>query len=238
MNTREVAVRELVVALRVFVLFVVDAEIPTGVSAEAMLLEVFVLLLGSGLMLTPRVPVVEDVPSLFDQSLGVVDCLLVQLDCHLFHFPSSVASGALPVTRARLRSSADQRPQGYVSGSDADPAAARCSGCSASVGSRERNASWRRPMSVGSEVPIRPRAGSYTTPIARCPHGSLNHGKLCAAGKTNNRSSPTEAWSSPSWLSGCAAGTGMTRVGAPQNSAAITLPRYPPNPASITPSRA
>src|SRR5207302_7464492 len=120
-------------ALRVFVLFVVDAEIPARVFAEAMLLEVFVLLLGRGLMLTPRVPVVEDVPALLDQSLGVVECLLVQLDCHLFHFPSSRNTARFPSPRARLRSSADQRPQGYVSGSDADPTAARCSGCSSSV---------------------------------------------------------------------------------------------------------
>jgi hypothetical protein len=56
----EVAVRELVMALRLLALLVVDAEVPLRVLAPAVLLDELVLLRGGRLVLAPVVALVQD----------------------------------------------------------------------------------------------------------------------------------------------------------------------------------
>src|SRR4051812_9845790 len=82
MDALEVAVGELVVALGVARGIVVDAQEPLAVLGEAMLLEVPVLVLRRRLLLAPVVPVVENPPALFDQTLSVLFRVSVQPHRH------------------------------------------------------------------------------------------------------------------------------------------------------------
>src|SRR5260370_22729662 len=82
MNAGEVAVGTHAPALGGLRVLVVDPEEPTGVLAEAVLLDELVLLTGRRLVLTPGVTLVVHVTPLVDQLLGVVERLLVQLDRH------------------------------------------------------------------------------------------------------------------------------------------------------------
>jgi hypothetical protein len=68
----EVAVRELVPALPVLVLLVVDPEMPPGVLADPVLLDEVVLLLRRRPVLAPGVTVVDDISARRDQLSCVV----------------------------------------------------------------------------------------------------------------------------------------------------------------------
>src|SRR2546423_2619042 len=78
----EIAVRELVASLAVRGFLVIHAEVPLPVLVDSVLGEELVLLPGRGLMLAPRISLVEDDLPILDQSARLVVAGLVQLDCH------------------------------------------------------------------------------------------------------------------------------------------------------------
>jgi hypothetical protein len=78
----EVAVGELVAALRVRRALGVDREVPAAVRGVAVLVDERALLRSGGLVLAPVAAVVEDDPALGNQLPGVVVTGLVQLDSH------------------------------------------------------------------------------------------------------------------------------------------------------------
>src|SRR5215207_7010796 len=82
MHPAEVAVRELVPALRLLAHLVVDAEIPPGVLPPAVLLEVLVLPVRGRRVFAPVVTLVLAALPLRDQVLGVLEGILVQGDAH------------------------------------------------------------------------------------------------------------------------------------------------------------
>jgi hypothetical protein len=78
----KISVRELVVSFAIFGLSVVNAQVPASIFAESMLSDELVLFLCGRLVLAPCVSFVGDEPALANESLGVLVCRVVQLDCH------------------------------------------------------------------------------------------------------------------------------------------------------------
>src|SRR4051812_47695181 len=97
----EIAVGELVAALVVPVLLVVDAEVPAGVGTHPVLGDEGVLLPGRGLVLAPLVALVADHPGALHQRAGVVVTGLVQTDGHDRRPPIGLRVATRPTGRSR-----------------------------------------------------------------------------------------------------------------------------------------
>jgi hypothetical protein len=85
MDLFEVAVGEFIPSLGVLIFFVVDPEVPLAVLEKTVLLDELILFLCRWLMLTPRVPIVDNDLSVGHKLFGVVEPTVVQFDCHDFH---------------------------------------------------------------------------------------------------------------------------------------------------------
>ena len=82
MYVLEITVREPVPALRVLVLALVDAEIPSAILLETVEPNEFVLRRRGRLMLAPCIPLVEDDVSFADQLLRMIERPLIEFDGH------------------------------------------------------------------------------------------------------------------------------------------------------------
>src|SRR6266481_1263798 len=82
MDVSKVAVRKLIVSLRILILLVVDSQVPAAIFLNAVLTNELVLLLGRGPVLAPLVLVVGYKVPFSDEFFRVIKGPLIPLHCH------------------------------------------------------------------------------------------------------------------------------------------------------------
>ena len=78
----EISIRKLVPLLGVFTLLVVDSQMPLAILGETVCGDEVVFFLGRWLVFAPRIPIIDYSLSPGDESLGMLECFLVQFHCH------------------------------------------------------------------------------------------------------------------------------------------------------------
>jgi hypothetical protein len=80
MDLGQVAVRKYIPRLRVLLMRVIDAQMPTCVRTIPVRVDELIFLLGRRLMLRPRASVVTNAFPTFDQAHGLIECRPIQFD--------------------------------------------------------------------------------------------------------------------------------------------------------------
>src|SRR5580704_17802081 len=84
MNVDEVAIWEFVPLLGILRLLIVDTQMPFCVLFKSVLIDELIFLLSGRLVVTPCVSLVAHKTVFVHQSLSMIECGTVELDCHIF----------------------------------------------------------------------------------------------------------------------------------------------------------